>query len=35
MVQINELLARSLSPGFFLFTDDHRATPFQDTAQWR
>ena len=28
-------LARQLSPKFFPFTDDNRATPVQDTAQRR
>ena len=25
----------TFSPKFLSFTDDHRATPVQDTAQWR
>ena len=28
-------MARQLSPKFFSFTDDNRATPIQDTAQRR
>ena len=28
-------MARQLSPKFFSFTDDNRATPVQDTAQRR
>ena len=28
-------MARQLSPKFFSFTDDNRATPVQDTAQQR
>ena len=32
---ITNFLARQLSPKFFSFTDDNRATPVQDTAQRR
>ena len=34
-IKNNQFFARKLSPGFFSLTDDHRATPFQDTAQRR
>ena len=32
---ITNFLARQLSPKFFSFTDDNRATPVQDTTQRR
>ena len=32
---ITNFLARQLSPKFLSFIDDNRATPVQDTAEWR